>query len=371
MRYYIIAGEASGDLHASHLVDEIKKRDASAEFRGLGGDKMKAEGVSLLKHYSETAYMGFTEVIVHLRAILKNIENCKKDIQAWKPDAVILVDYPGFNLRIAPFAKQNGYKVFYYISPQLWAWKSSRVEIIKKYVDHMFVILPFEKEFYEKFNFEVECHGHPLFDEIRHKIKDQEFHKRNHLSKDPIVGILPGSRKQEISVKLPVMLKMAKQFPAFQFVVACAPGIEKSFYERFAADPNIYYLPNQTYDILQHSSAALVTSGTATLETALFHVPQIVCYKGSAISYLIARRLIKVKYISLVNLIMNKEVVPELIQFDFNETNLKAALDRLLFNDAYRTAMRDEYTMLKEKLGEDGASGRVADSIINHLKKED
>lgn len=367
MRYYIIAGEASGDLHASHLVAEIKQRDPDAEFRGLGGDKMKAEGVSLLKHYSETAYMGFTEVIVHLRAILKNIENCKKDIESWRTDAVILVDYPGFNLRIAPFAKQLGIDVIYYISPQLWAWKSSRVEIIKKYVDHMYVILPFEKEFYQKYNYEVEYHGHPLFDEIRHKEKDPEFLKRNHLSADPIVGILPGSRKQEISVKLPVMLKMAKQFPGFQFVVGCAPGIERNFYDRFETAQNIFYLSGQTYDILQHSSAALVTSGTATLETALFHVPQIVCYKGSAISYLIARRLIKVKYISLVNLIMNKEVVPELIQFDFNEENLKAALERLLFNDSYRTAIKDDYTLLKEKLGEDGASGRVAASIMNHL----
>lgn len=369
MRYYIIAGEASGDLHASHLVEEIKKQDANALFRGLGGDKMKQQGVELLKHYSETAYMGFAEVILHLRAILNNIESCKKDIREWQPDCVILVDYPGFNLRIAPFAKQNGLKVFYYISPQLWAWKSSRVEIIKKYVDRMFVILPFEKDFYNKFNYAVDFVGHPLLDEIGNREKSPGFYKSNHLSNDPIIGILPGSRKQEISVKLPVMLQMAKRFPKFQFVVACAPGVEKSFYEKFSTEHNIFYLAGQTYDILQHSEAALVTSGTATLETALLGVPQIVCYKGSPVSYMIARQLVKVKYISLVNLIMDKQVVPELIQFKFTEKNLLAELERLLFNDDYRTGMTEAYSLLREKLGGEGASAKTAALIVNHLQK--
>ncbi len=367
MRYYLIAGEASGDLHASNLVAAIQRLDAGASFRGLGGDKMKENGVTLLKHFSETAYMGFAEVVLHLRAILNHIDQCKKDIQIWQPDCVILVDYPGFNLRIAPFAKQLGIKVFYYISPQLWAWKSSRVEIIKKYVDRLFVILPFEKEFYSKYNYDVDYVGHPLLDEIPDKLKDPQFYKHNQLSNDPIIAVLPGSRKQEIGIKLPVMLKMAKQFPKFLFLIACAPGIEKVFYEKFSKEHNISYLFNQTYDILQHSEAALVTSGTATLETALFSVPQIVCYKGSAVSYLIARQLVKVKYISLVNLIMDEQVVPELIQFKLNEENLKAELERLLYNDDYRTQMKASYTALKEKLGGEGASLKTAQHIFKLL----
>ncbi|MGB4931248.1 MAG: lipid-A-disaccharide synthase, partial [Chitinophagales bacterium] len=271
MKYYIIAGEASGDLHGSNLVAAIKARDANAQFRGFGGDKMKSEGVTLFRHYKETAYMGFIEVVMHLRSILKNIEQCKKDMLAYKPDAIILVDYPGFNLRIAPFAKENGLKVFYYISPQLWAWKSSRVEIIKKYVDHMFVILPFEQAWYQQHDYQVTYVGHPLLDEISNKVKNSLFYKVNNLSAEPIIGVLPGSRKQEIAVKLPVMLSMAKYYPKFQFVVACAPGIEKSYYEQFVREQNVFYLFNQTYDILQNSEAALVTSGTATLETALFN----------------------------------------------------------------------------------------------------
>lgn len=368
MRYYLIAGEASGDLHASNLMAEIARLDSHAEFRGFGGDKMQDRGATLVRHYKETAYMGFAEVVMHLRAILKNIETCKKDIAAWQPDCVILVDYPGFNLRIAPFAKQQGYQVVYYISPQLWAWKSSRVEIIKKYVDRMFVILPFEKDFYKKFQYDATYVGHPLFDEISHKQKDETFIRNNQLSGDPLIAVLPGSRKQEIAVKLPVMLKMAAYFPKFQFVVACAPGVERAFYEKFSREHNVVYLSGQTYDILQHSEAALVTSGTATLETALLHVPQIVCYKGSMLSYLIARRLVKVKYISLVNLIMDKEIVPELIQFKFTEKNLKAMLERLLFNDAYRSQMRADYTALKEKLGDTGASERTAQGIVELIK---
>lgn len=367
MKYYIIAGEASGDLHGSNLVAAIKARDANAQFRGFGGDKMKSEGVTLFRHYKETAYMGFIEVVMHLRSILKNIEQCKKDILAYKPDAIILVDYPGFNLRIAPFAKENGLKVFYYISPQLWAWKSNRVEIIKKYVDHMFVILPFEQAWYQQHDYQVTYVGHPLLDEISNKVKNSLFYKVNNLSAEPIIGVLPGSRKQEIAVKLPVMLSMAKYYPKFQFVVACAPGIEKSYYEQFVREQNVFYLFNQTYDILQNSEAALVTSGTATLETALFNIPQIVCYKGSLISYLIAKQLIKVKYISLVNLIADKEVVPELIQLKFNEKNLKAHFERLVYNDEYRTTMRDNYQQLRDKLGGEGASEMVAAGIIEQL----
>ena len=370
MRYYIIAGEASGDLHASNLIEEIRLLDKNAEFRGFGGDKMKEQGVHLFKHYKETAYMGFIEVALHLRAILNNIELCKKDITAFQPDCVILVDYPGFNLRIAPFAKKAGFKVLYYISPQLWAWKSSRAEILKKYVDKLYVILPFEKEFYKKFNYEVEYVGHPLLDEISDKIKDPLFYKKNALTFDPIIAVLSGSRKQEIAVKLPIMLSMAKQFPKFQFVVACAPGIDKNFYTQFVREHNVHYLLNQTYDILQHSEAALVTSGTATLETALFNVPQIVCYKGSVISYAIAKQLIKVKYISLVNLIAGKAVVPELIQFKLNEKNLRIHFERLVYNDEYRSTMREEYQILKDKLGNAGASERTAKLIYQFLQSQ-
>ena len=368
MRYYIIAGEASGDLHASNLISGIRQRDPEAVFRGFGGDKMRDKGVQLFRHYRETAYMGFLEVVRHLRKILKNIEQCKEDIQAFQPDCVILVDYPGFNLRIAPFVKGIGVKVIYYISPQLWAWKSSRIRIIKASVDQLYVILPFEKEFYKKYHYDATYNGHPLLDEIQRKTKDPDFIRRNNLNGDPVIGILPGSRKQEIAVKLPVMLSLAKQYPKFQFLVACAPSIEKSFYEKFAREFNVHYLYNQTYDILQHSEAALVTSGTATLETALFNVPEIVCYKGSVISYLIARRLVKIKYISLVNLIADKEVVPELIQFKFNEKNLKAHFERLVFNDDYRREMRENFAAVRSMLGESGASDKTAEQIVTYLR---
>lgn len=364
MKYYIIAGEASGDLHAANLIKALKQLDTHAEFRGFGGDKMRDEGTTLFKHYKETAYMGFVEVLMHLRAILRNIDLCKKDIKAYQPDAVILVDYPGFNLRIAPFAKTAGFKVFYYISPQLWAWKGGRVEIIKKYVNRLFAILPFEKDWYKQHDYDVTYVGHPLLDEISNKVKNPLFYKINNLSAEPIIGILPGSRKQEIAVKLPVMLSMAKYFPKLQFVVACAPGIDKSYYEQFTREQNVFYLFNQTYDILHHSEAALVTSGTATLETALFDVPQIVCYKGSLISYFIARQLIKVKFISLVNLIANKEVVPELIQLKFNEKNLKANFERLIYNNDYRQKMRAEYQQVRDNLGGEGASEITAKEII-------
>ncbi len=368
MRYYIIAGEASGDLHGSALMRELKQLDAKAQFRGFGGDLMKEEGIQLTKHYSETLYMGFTEVAMHLRTILHNIKLCKNDILTYNPDCVILIDYPGFNFRIAPFAKQNGYKVFYYISPQLWAWQSSRVKILEKHVDRLITILPFETEFYKKYNYEVSYVGHPLPDIITSKVKNPLFYQTNNLTADPIIAVLPGSRKQEIKVKLPVMLSLADGFPKFQFVVACAPGVEQSFYEQFPSRQNLIYLFNQTYDILQHSQAAVVTSGTATLETALFNVPQIVCYKGGLISYLIARQLVKVKYISLVNLIMEKEVVPELIQYKFNKKNLRAAFERLMFNSEYRAEMQKNYALLREKLGKEGASARAAKVIVEYMQ---
>ncbi|MBC8047428.1 MAG: lipid-A-disaccharide synthase [Fimbriimonadaceae bacterium] len=366
MKFYIIAGEASGDMHAANLVYALKEFHPTIELRGWGGDKMKDAGVQIVKHYRDLAFMGFVEVVKHLNTIFKNIKFCREDIEQYKPEAVIFIDYPGFNLRILPFVKNLGIKTIYYISPQLWAWNSKRVNIIKRYADKMLVILPFEKDFYKNYQYEVDFVGHPLLDEISNKMKNPLFYKINNLSKDPIIAILPGSRKQEIAKNLPIMLSLTKHFPEFIFVIACAPGLHKQFYEQFYNSSNIYYLFNQTYDILLHAEAAVVTSGTATLETALFNVPQIVCYKGNIISYIIAKQLVHVKYISLVNLILDKEVVPELIQHTFAENKLKAAFQRLVFNDDYRTAMRESYSELKNKLGDEGASERAAKIISDY-----
>jgi len=372
MKYYIIAGEASGDLHASNLMRELKVFDGTSSFRFWGGDLMKEQGGELVKHYSELAFMGFTEVIMNLRTIFKNIDFCKKDILGYKPDVLILVDYPGFNLRIAEFAKVNGLKVFYYISPQVWAWKQSRVHHIKKYVDRMFVILPFEKDFYKKFDYEVDFVGHPLLDalEQRQKTKDPfpEFVKKNNLDERPIVAILPGSRKQEIEIMLPVMAKMIAYFPTYQFVVAAVSTQQKEFYSVLAGTNEVKYLFGKTYDLLEQSTAALVTSGTATLETALFGIPEVVCYKGGAISFQIAKMLVKVDYISLVNLIMGKEVVRELIQNEFNEASVRTELDKLLNQPAYRNAMTASLNELRNKLGGEGASKKTAQLMIKYLK---
>jgi lipid-A-disaccharide synthase len=374
MKYYIIAGEASGDLHASNLMRELKANDTSASFRFWGGDMMKVQGGELVKHYSELAFMGFTEVIINLRTILKNIEFCKRDILNYKPDVLILVDYPGFNLRIAEFAKKNGIKVFYYISPQIWAWKQSRVHHIKQYVDRMFVILPFEKDFYKKFDYKVDFVGHPLLDalEQRQKTKEsfQEFVKKNNLDERPIVAILPGSRKQEIEKMLPVMAKMSSVFPAYQFVVAGVSTQQKDFYYALAGKNEVKYLFGKTYDLLEQSTAALVTSGTATLETALFGIPEVVCYKGGAISFQIAKMLVKVDFISLVNLIMGKEVVRELVQNDFNEDAVTKELDKLLNQSGYRNTMISDLNELRNKLGGAGASEKAAKLMIAYLSEK-
>ncbi|TAL63107.1 MAG: lipid-A-disaccharide synthase [Bacteroidetes bacterium] len=371
MKYYIIAGEASGDLHASNLMRELKVLDTSSSFRFRGGDLMAQQSSGIVNHYSELAFMGFTEVIIHLRTILKNIEFCKKDILRYRPDVLILVDYPGFNLRIAEFARKNGIKIFYYISPQVWAWKQSRVHHIKKYVDRMFVILPFEKEFYKKFNYEVDFVGHPLLDalEQRQKIKVsfREFTKKNALDNRPIVAILPGSRRQEIEKMLPVMAKMSAAFPKYQFVVAGVSTQQKDFYTALAGKNEVKYLFGKTYDLLEQSKAALVTSGTATLETALFGVPEVVCYKGGAISFQIAKMLVKVDYISLVNLIMGKEVVRELIQNDFNESAVRNELNKLLNESDYRNTMTANLNELRNKLGGAGASRKTAELMLKYL----
>lgn len=370
MRYYIISGEASGDLHASNLVKEISRLDSTANFRGWGGDMMEANGVTLVKHYRDLAFMGFTEVLMNINTILNNIKFCKEDILRHRPDVVILVDYPGFNLRIAPFLKQHGIKVFYYISPQVWAWKQSRVKKIKEVVDKMFVILPFEKDFYSKFDYKVDFVGHPLLDAVSTIQKEDDFIQKYKLDAKPIVAILPGSRKQEIEKMLPVMINASKQFTGFQFVIAGAPAIEESFYKNIIGNSSVKLISGKTYQILLHAKAAMVTSGTATLETALFGVPEVVCYKGGKISYMIAKQLVKVNYISLVNLILDKETVKELIQNNFNEESLCIELKALLYNSDYIEKVKRDYSLLKEKLGGNGASQKTAQLMLNYLKKD-
>lgn len=368
MKYYIIAGEASGDLHGSNLMKALMEKDSSAEIRFWGGDLMQQVGGTLVKHYRDLAFMGFAEVFMNLREIFKNISVCKSDILHFKPDVLILIDYPGFNMRIAEFAKKAGLKVHYYISPQIWAWKENRIKSIKRDVDEMYVILPFEKDFYEKkHNFPVHFVGHPLIDAIsnRTQVDENTFREAHQLNKKPIVALLPGSRKQEIKKMLSVMLNIVDKFPNFQFVIAGAPSQDFVFYQQFIGKDNVKFVPNKTYDLLSVSYAAIVTSGTATLETALFKIPQIVCYKTSNASYQIGKRLVKLKYISLVNLIMDKEVVKELIQDDFNETNLEMEFHKII--DGYQRALIFmDYYDLEKKLGGKGASKKVADLIINN-----
>ena len=371
MKYYIIAGEASGDLHASNLVAEIKKKDKKAEFRGCGGDLMKAQGVELLKHYRTMAYMGFVEVAVNLRKVLGNIAQCKKDIVDYQPDAVILVDYPGFNLRIANFAHEKGFKVVYYISPQIWARKRRRVHQIKKSVDKMLVILPFEEEFYKRYGVDVTFVGNPLLDELAKVGTGNRsiFLRRNSLGeRREIIALLPGSRRQEVKRTLPVMVKVASHFPDYQFVIAGVSSLDKSLYKDIMGNSDVFFVENQTYELLQNSSAALVTSGTATLETALFSVPEVVCYKATGLSYFLAKWMIKVNFISLVNLIMDKEVVKELIQGDLNEDNLVKEVDQLLHNGKRQRQLLEDYEELKDKLGNAGASEKAAVVIIEALK---
>jgi len=364
MKYYIIAGEASGDLHGSNLMKELRKKDAAANIRCWGGNKMETAGAVLVKHYRELAFMGFTEVIKNLPTIFKNLAFCKKDILDFKPDVLILIDYPGFNMRIAKWAHQQKIKVVYYISPQIWAWKENRVHAIKRDVDKMLVILPFEKDFYKKFNVEVEYVGHPLAEVISNFNRDNPD-----VGKEKIIAVLPGSRKQEILIKLPIMLQVADYFPDYKFVVAKAPGLDDSFYEEFLQPyKNVSSVIDQTYNLLAKSTAAMVTSGTATLETALFKVPQIICYKGGKISYEIAKRLIKIKYIGLVNLIMNKEVVKELIQDELNVTNLVAELKLLLKDNEKTDAIKKYYNNLFDLLqGSGNASANAAQKIYEFL----
>jgi lipid-A-disaccharide synthase len=371
-KYYIIAGEASGDLHGGNLIRAIKKMDADANIRCWGGNNMEAAGGKLVKHYSDLAFMGFVEVLMNLRTIFRNLDFCKKDIVAYQPDVLVLIDYPGFNLRMAKWAKQQGIKVVYYISPQVWAWKENRVKMMKRCIDKMIVILPFEKEYYQdKWQWNVAYVGHPLLQEIHSKMAAgaEPLRSTNNVALcKPIIALLPGSRRQEIKKKLPVMLEVSASFPDYQFVVAQAPGLESAFYHQFIAGyANMALVQNQTYDLLMQSKAALVTSGTATLETALFGVPEVVCYKGAAISYQIAKRVINIKYISLVNLIMDKEVVKELIQGEMNAANITTELNALLSDEEKIKTIQNDYNRLKQLLNAEGNPSEKAAKMIVEL----
>ncbi|MEO8884757.1 MAG: lipid-A-disaccharide synthase, partial [Mucilaginibacter sp.] len=344
MKYYLVAGEASGDLHGANLMKALKELDPQAEFRFFGGDLMQAEGGTLVKHYADMAFMGFLEVVLNLRTIFKNMAACKTDIAAWQPDVLILIDFPGFNLKIAAYAKHIKLPVYYYISPKVWAWNQKRVLKIKRLVDHLFCILPFEVDFYKKWGMQVDYVGNPLLDAVDAFIPDDDFLKNNNLSASKkIIALLPGSRKQEINYLLPEMLDVADQFTDYQFVIAGAPSFNIDFYTRFIGGKNIPVVFNATYDLLNNASAGIIASGTATLETALFNVPQVVVYKGNPVSITIARMVVDIKYISLVNLIMDKQVVKELIQQDCIPQKIVAELDNILNNKSYFDEMHHDY----------------------------
>lgn len=374
MKYYIIAGEASGDLHGGNFIQELVKKDPEAQIRAWGGEKMEKAGARIVKHYKELAFMGFLEVLLNLRTILKNISFCKKDIDGFSPDVIVFIDYPGFNMRIAEWAQKKKYKTVYYISPQIWAWKQSRVHTIKRTIDHMFVILPFEKDFYAKFNYPVTFVGHPLLDEVERYEKGQTVLSQDVKtaveSEKPVLALLPGSRKQEISTLLPLMLKAVKGLKGYTVVVAGAPSQDQEIYERYITDSNITLVTGKTYELLSQSTAALVTSGTATLETALFNVPQVVCYKAGFVSYHIAKQLVKVDYISLVNLVMDKESVVELIQNRCRPKKIHRELQKILPGGENREKILGDYQILREKLGGGGASSNIAGALLKTLQAE-
>ncbi|WP_289645034.1 lipid-A-disaccharide synthase [Maribacter aestuarii] len=367
MKYYIIAGEASGDLHGSNLIKALLRVDQKAEIRCWGGDLMKEAGGDLAKHYKEMAFMGFIEVVLNLNAIFKNIGYCKEDISNFKPDVIVFIDYSGFNLRIAKWAKEKGFTTNYYISPQIWASRESRIEKIKRDIDAMYVILPFEKEFYEKkHGYPVHFVGHPLLDAISNRppLDERDFRNANQLdSGKPIIALLPGSRKQEIQKMLSIMISITPDFEDYEFVIAGAPSLDNDFYEPFLKGKNVKYVQSKTYDLLSIATGALVTSGTATLETALYKVPQVVCYKANWISYQIAKRIITLEFISLVNLILKKEVVKELIQDDLTKEKLTKEL-QLVLSSKQRNLILKSYEELTDKLGGSGASEKAAKLIF-------
>ncbi len=370
MKYYIIAGEASGDLHGSNLVKALKVADTDAVIRGWGGNLMEAEGATVVKNYRETAFMGAFEIIAHARTIANNLKFCKNDIIEFKPDVVVLIDYPGFNLRIARFAKTNGFKVYYYISPKVWIWKEGRVKTIKKFVDKMFVIFPFEKAFYAKHNYEVDYAGNPLIDAIEERKQTmcsrEEFIRKNNLTEQPIIALLPGSRKQEISQLLPIITGITSRFTGYQFVIACTSSFEVSFYQKHMANSQCKLVFNQTYELLNNSTAAVVASGTATLETALFNIPQVVVYRISNATYIIGKPFFPIKYFSLVNIIMDEVVVKELMQYNLDR-DIVAELGKILYECDYREKMLTKYSELLEKCGGSGASKRIGELMVNYL----
>jgi lipid-A-disaccharide synthase len=370
MKYYLVAGEASGDLHGANLMKALKALDQQAEFRYFGGDLMQAEGGMLVKHYADMAFMGFIEVVANLQTILKNMAFCKQDISTYQPDVLILIDFPGFNLKIAEYAKKNNLLVCYYISPKVWAWNQKRVLKIKNVVDHMFCILPFEVDFYKKWGMQVDYVGNPLLDATAAFEPDADFYLHNHLPKKKIIALLPGSRKQEISRLLPDMLGVMDQFKDHQFVIAGAPSFNVDFYSQFLGGKDIPVVFNATYDLLANADAAIVASGTATLETALFNVPQVVVYKGNPISITIARMLVTIKFISLVNLIMDAPVVKELIQQDCSPKSIAAELDLIVNNKTYRDTMLHNYDELDIRMGHPGASAKTAALIIKYAAKK-
>lgn len=374
MRYFVIAGEASGDLHGAYLVEQIRLADKDAEIEGWGGDLMKTQGVRIHKHIRDLAFMGFVDVAKNLSTIFANIKLVKRQISEYKPDALLLVDYPGFNFRIAKWAKKQGFKVLYFISPNVWAWKSNRVYKVRDDTDRMYTILPFEKAFYAKYGIEVEYFGHPLVDVVgSYKAKDiDDFRKEHNLPDKPIIATMAGSRRQEISRMLPVMLEVAKSFPQYEFLITGAPAIDRSFYGQFLVNKpdNVELLFNSTYEILSHSEAGLVTSGTATLEAALFGVPQVVCYKSDAFSVFIARQVSRfsgVKYISLVNLILDKPSVRELIQDDLTVQNATDELANIVKGGARRSCIEADYAELSGKVGERGVYRRIAEDMIGRI----
>ncbi|GAB3829975.1 lipid-A-disaccharide synthase [Pontibacter rugosus] len=370
MKYYIIAGERSGDLHASNLIKQLHRQDPDAQIRGWGGDMMQDAGMELVRHYQEMAFMGFAEVFKSLRKILGFLSEAKSDIKRYQPDVVILVDYAGFNMRVARFAKKQGIKVFYYISPKIWAWNQGRVHGIKKVVDRMFVIMPFEEDFYGRFDYKVDYVGNPVNDSVTDHVAIADFREKNRIQNNkPIIALLPGSRRQEIENMLDVMLSVLPSFRDYQFVVAGVSNFSKEYYEQYNKDSNIKIVYDQTYDLLSCAKAALVTSGTATLETALFGVPQVVCYKTSSISYAIAKRVIKVPYISLVNLIANKAVVTELIQEDFTAKQIVAELKKVLFDTYYAKKQQEGYALVRQKIGNFRTAERAAELMVKYLKE--
>jgi lipid-A-disaccharide synthase len=370
MRYYLVAGEASGDLHGANLMKALKEQDQQAEFRFFGGDLMLAEGGTLVKHYADMAFMGFIEVAFNLNTILKNLKFCKENIAAWRPDVLVLIDFPGFNLKIAEFAKKSGLLVCYYISPKVWAWNQKRVLKIKRMVDHLFCILPFEVEFYKEWGMRVDYVGNPLLDAVAGFSADESFLEHHNLSSKKIIALLPGSRKQEISRLLPEMLAVADHFPDHQFVIAGAPSFNIEYYRQIINDKPVPVLFNATYDLLSNADAAVVASGTATLETALFNVPQVVVYKGHPVSIGIARVVVKIKFISLVNLIMDSEVVKELIQQDASSLKIKDELNLMINDKTHRERMLRDYDRLDKKMGKPGASAKTAALIIKYTSKK-